>query len=227
MRELIASDPRGALAASVRVAVRQQLPEVVQAELETRLSGRGGDYLVVARTPAEGNPPAPVDRMIVLGGTRYVAHVYGRRLHQSSKRGASLHGIALDGHLAVHESPLRVLEPGERAAGMGAVGPVTEGTPPAPFATAGPAVAVEAFGRVWELSVSSTDTLGQFEQRLIEREDSAAPDVLPPWIDAETAAASAPSRTLGLQRVLVVPVVSDVPGASVPRPLRRRRWTRS
>lgn len=158
MRELIASDPRGALAASVPIAVRQLLPTLVQAELETRISGRG-DYLVVARTPAEGNPPAPVERMIVLGGTRYVAHVYGRRLHQLSKRGALLHGIALDGHMAVHESPFRDLEPGE---------PV------------------------------------------------AAPDVLSRWFDAETAAASAPSRTLGPQRVLVVRVdFSDLPGASV------------
>src|SRR5581483_4586682 len=48
-----------------------------------------------------------------IAGITYTPHIYGRREAQLTKYNASLHGIALDDELALHESPLRVLEPGE------------------------------------------------------------------------------------------------------------------
>src|SRR5437762_3010212 len=50
--ELIDTDPREALASSVPFAVRQQLPGVITAQLEQRVSGKG-DFLVLATVPRE------------------------------------------------------------------------------------------------------------------------------------------------------------------------------
>ena len=39
--------------------------------------------------------------------------VYGRRLTQTTRTNILLYGVAIDGKLAVHEDPVRALEPGE------------------------------------------------------------------------------------------------------------------
>jgi hypothetical protein len=157
--------------------------------------------------------------LVTVGDLQYRAHVYGRRLHQISKRGASMHGIALDGEMALHESPLRVLEPGEGSAATEDACPVTgldAAVTTHETAASGIPFAAEAFGRIWEFCGTGTEMLEQFEQLLIQRENAAQPNVFPPWISGELAAASAPSHTLGVQRVLVVRIdFSDVSGASV------------
>src|SRR5262249_8667671 len=44
---------------------------------------------------------------------RFTAFVYGRRVDQGSIANVPLHGIAIDGKLALHEDAVRPLEPGE------------------------------------------------------------------------------------------------------------------
>jgi len=113
LRELIQSDPRAALAQATPFATRRALPPQIAAQLETRLSLRG-DYTVLATlpTPGDSTPPA-IQRHVTSGDRAYQAFVYGRRLAQPSQQNLPLHGIALDGLLALDESPVRILEPGE------------------------------------------------------------------------------------------------------------------
>src|SRR5437773_5081921 len=112
--ELIDTDPREALASSVPFAVRQQLPGVITAQLEQRVSGKG-DFLVLATVPRENAPgdrPAILRRALI-GQERFTAHVFGERKNQRTTTDISLHGVAIDGQLALSESPVRLLEPDE------------------------------------------------------------------------------------------------------------------
>jgi len=112
--ELIATDPREALASSVPFSVRQELPAGITAQLEQRVSGKG-DFLVLATVPQENAPgdrPAILRRALI-GQERFTAHVFGERKDQRTTTDISLHGVAIDGQLALSESPIRLLEPGE------------------------------------------------------------------------------------------------------------------
>ena len=112
--ELIATDPREALASSVPFSVRQELPADITAQLEQRVSGKG-DFLVLATVPREdapGDHPGILRRALI-GQERFTAHVFGERKNQRTTTDISLHGVALDGQLALSESPVRLLEPGE------------------------------------------------------------------------------------------------------------------
>jgi hypothetical protein len=72
--------------------------------------------------PAE--QPA-VLRQALIGQERFRAHVFGQRKDQRTTTGISLHGVALDGQLALSESPVRLLEAGEPLpAGMKLAEPV-------------------------------------------------------------------------------------------------------
>ena len=229
MLDLIKTDPQLALAFTVPSAVHQELPAAVLAELETRVAGRG-DLMQIATTLAAGEPlPAAGTRRVAeVGGVAYTVYVYGRREEQLTKEGASLHGIALDGQLALHESPLRVLEPGEiPAAAAGthcpvsalAVAPLTLGEG---VNTSALTVAT-AFGRVWEFCSTTDDMIAQFERRLVAAEESAAPRVAP--VESQgggagvspTVPAEAPTAfTIGTKQVLVIRVdTSDFPGDPV------------
>ncbi|MHB8523377.1 MAG: hypothetical protein ACYDH9_21840 [Limisphaerales bacterium] len=55
----------------------------------------------------------PIQRFVHVGGQTYRAFVYGRRIAQTTKTGIPLHGIALDGVLALHTSALRQLDSDE------------------------------------------------------------------------------------------------------------------
>jgi hypothetical protein len=111
--KLIKSDPARALASTVPAAMRKKLPREILLELETRVSGMG-DYLPMAVDRARGGPPVePVQRFVRLNNQTYRAYVYGRRTWQMTKFGIPLHGVAVDGLLALAETSLRELEPGE------------------------------------------------------------------------------------------------------------------
>lgn len=113
LRELIQSDPRAALAHATPFAIRHALPPQIAAQLEQRLSLRG-DYTVVATLPSPAaSAPRAIQRHVTSGDRAYSAFVYGRRLAQPSQQNLPLHGIVLDGLLALDESPVRILEPGE------------------------------------------------------------------------------------------------------------------
>ena len=111
---LIVRDPEAALAAAVPAVIRAALPASITSLLERRISGRG-ELALNAVTPAPGAPlPAESTyRSALLGGEEFRAYVYGKRALQATVADAAIVGIAMDGLLAVADSPLRLLEPGE------------------------------------------------------------------------------------------------------------------
>ncbi|MBL9212212.1 MAG: hypothetical protein JNL92_17260 [Opitutaceae bacterium] len=225
MKRLIRTDPAEALRLTVPAAVRQALPAAVLAELETRHAGRG-EFALQASTPAPDEParfPA-LRRIVHVEGQTFTAWTYGRREAQTTKEGASLHGIALDGDFALHESPVRLLEAGET---------VPAGLPPACVACAqlaDPTIAaaqeeaqrveVIAFeGQVRRIHGTEVD---RFEARAINAEEQSGPRVQP--LSEAGNAAPEPARaadapvphTVGAKQVLVIRVdFSDFPGDPV------------
>ena len=229
MRDLIVQDPARALAVTVPAVVRQALPAAVLAELETRHAGRG-DFALQAGSPAPGEPHGPALRRIVfLGGLTFTAHAYGRREGQLTEEGASLHGIALGREFALHESPLRLLEPGEvpataaepACAGCAALLPPSD---PDDAVNRTELDTVAAEGRILRIHPGE---LAAFEARALAAEDAAGPRVAPlaslpaiPSSDTPSApsppprAADAPTpHTVGTKQILVIRTdFSDFPG---------------
>ncbi|MBC8002622.1 MAG: carboxypeptidase regulatory-like domain-containing protein [Opitutaceae bacterium] len=111
---LIQTNPEEAIRQAVPMTTRQQLPEDVVDLLEERVSGRG-EFAVIAALPEPGmaGQVPPVDRFATLNDKVYHAYVYGQRVTQTSRQNTPLHGVAINDQLAIHESPVRVLEPGE------------------------------------------------------------------------------------------------------------------
>ncbi len=114
MLELIQADPANALALTVPFGWRQTLPPQVTRFFEEQVDGRG-DFNVAVATDFELGQSA-VLRSVRLGTNHYQAFVYGRRLTQSCNNAIPLHGIALEGKLALQADPLRVLAPEEASA---------------------------------------------------------------------------------------------------------------
>jgi hypothetical protein len=114
MLQLIESDPAQALALAAPFSWRQTLPPQVTRFFEEQVDGRG-DFNVAVATDFEHGQSA-VFRNVNLGTNRYQAFVYGRRTAQSCQTGIPLHGIALEGKMAVQADPLRVLTEGEAGA---------------------------------------------------------------------------------------------------------------
>jgi len=156
MLAVIKTDPQRALAITVPAVVRQSLPASVLDELESRIAGVG-DFAtsIEARRSLAANAVSRISRSAFIGGTTYEAHVDGRRRSKPTKEKTPLHGIVLDGQLALHESPMRVVEPGEAlAAPDSQVCPVwdlvVEPRSTDMAADAANIGAVEAQGRIWE-----------------------------------------------------------------------------
>ena len=221
MLALIKAEPERALALTVPAAVRAELPTAVLVELETRVAGKGDYERVVACEPQGAvRLDRPGEwRRAVIGETAYLAHVYGRREPQLTKMGASLHGIAIGRDLALHASPVRLLEVGELPAGVVEDARAIFGT--AVVANSGvvdrPAVEgtwAAAFGRTWSLAGREADGFAAMEAVLVAAEDRVGWDVPAPGAPS-TAAEATNSRTVGLQKVLVIRVdFSDFPGTA-------------
>jgi hypothetical protein len=115
LAHLIRTDPEEALKNAVPLAVRAQLPGAITALLEERVSGRG-ELALVGVTPLPGQfVETPIFWSARVSGRNYRAFPYGRRAGMTTLATASIIGIAVDGALAVSDSPLRVLERGESA----------------------------------------------------------------------------------------------------------------
>jgi len=114
MLALIQTDPARALAMAAPFAWRQELPAQVARFLEQQLDGRGDFTVAMGTDFAQGK--TTVLRNVQLGGSNYQAFVYGRRLTQTCRSGIPLHGIALDGKLALSSEPLRELTRDEAVA---------------------------------------------------------------------------------------------------------------
>ena len=204
MRALIVRDPARALAVTVPAALRAELPAEVRAELETRVAGVGEfAWQVICYEDRPRPDAAPTSRRTVfLGAETMTAHAYGRRTGQPTKEGASLHGIVLEGELALHESPLRLLEESEGAAGESPAGRWR----------------VAAQDRVWPIAADG-DGVEAIERRLVAAEELPGPRVPAVALDRdepERAAASPTANTIGAKRVLALRVdFSDVAGEPV------------
>ena len=117
-KQLIQTDPRQALAAAVPMVVRQSLPPAVVTQLEERVNRRA-DMHIYQGTPTIDAPP-PSESLTQRSaefkdGTSYVAHVYGKRAQDVlGTKNDSVNGVAIDGHFAVNDSPVRPLEVGEK-----------------------------------------------------------------------------------------------------------------
>lgn len=214
LAQLIKTDPRAALAAAVPMAVRQELPAEIVALLEERISGQGR-LALNALTPAPGEPvPAEtMYRSASVDGVNYRAHVYGRRETQATVPSASLVGIALEGQLALAESPVRLVEPGERVAALGlAESPVPVPAHGAQEAAPAP-LAVEYSGAVYAVCCAGHVTA--IEASLLETERVNEADSGP----GSSTVVGRPSQawTHGAKKVLIIRVdFSDRPGLSVP-----------
>ena len=116
MAGLIKSDPRRALELAVPTSIRRDLPAEVAAQLEERIDRRG-ELAVFGALPAPDAGPGfePVFRTASIGDRSFKAYVYGRRAGEPTRPDIALHGVALDGLLAVDENPLRLLDPDEAA----------------------------------------------------------------------------------------------------------------
>jgi hypothetical protein len=109
----IVADPRGAIESAVPMVVRQALPEAIEARLERRVAAVA-DVEVQAVSEGSG-PEEPVVRYFTrFGGEELRTYVYGRRTGQNSLKQVPVNGVAMDGVMALNESPLRVMELGER-----------------------------------------------------------------------------------------------------------------
>ncbi len=112
LKYLIETDPQRALALSVPVGLRAELPSDVQRELEDRIDQRGRLEVSISHLGAA----AHYERVVRIGDKEYRAFVFGRREAQQTKFGLPLHGIALDGALALAPGPSRLLDDTEKAA---------------------------------------------------------------------------------------------------------------
>src|SRR4029078_11986656 len=113
LAELIKSDPERAIALSLPAQIRGRLPSAVSQELESRVSGIGEFSVTQAMPTIDGPPVKGIERAVKLGEHEYSCFVYGRRANQTTKLGIPLHGVAIDGKLALADSSHRELESGE------------------------------------------------------------------------------------------------------------------
>jgi M6 family metalloprotease-like protein len=204
MARWIERDPEFALAQALSPDERRDLPAAVLAELESRIDGRG-HYFVMVRCGDKVRADQQFFRQAQIDGKTYSAFVYGRRYQQTTKYDLPLHGVALDGLLALHESPVRQLDPLEaRDRGFGVQG--------IPLDT----------GRVVQLAASAQDAFA-IEANLKQRESGRSPYTaamngsIPPPVDV-AAFPPSPGWTLGVKRFLVIRVdFSDDPGGPFDR----------
>ncbi len=98
MVRLIQSDPAAALKAALTTEQRATLPEGLLKNLEQPISGVG---LLAKVVSCGGDHPSHFSHDAIIGGTRYVAHVYGSREDDLTRADIPLRGVALEGHIAI------------------------------------------------------------------------------------------------------------------------------
>ncbi|MBB5350542.1 hypothetical protein HNR46_000770 [Haloferula luteola] len=127
MAKLIQENPREALANTPPVSVRNGLPQEIRNQLEERVSGIGDLFTVRGIAGPGDDRVVPTVDQANFGDRVLQAHRYGDRELTPEMRQVSIHGVALDGHLAVLDSPIRLLESGESVDGTTDVCVVTGG----------------------------------------------------------------------------------------------------
>lgn len=210
LKELIRSDPELALALTAPAGLPSQLPDEVAMWLERRVSDIGRldvrhvDWIEGEQMRSE------VVRTAIFGEVAYTAHVYGQRETAVPLVGAYLNGIAIDGELAVNDSPFRVLEAGESATAI-----LTLSSNPSK--TGGDEI-VARIGQTF-VAFAEEAELRAAEKRLYLLEAAYKPtsevslaEALDPALDVSTLA-SETDRSLGPKRAIVLRVdFPDLPG---------------
>ena len=112
---LIEKNPQRALEFAVPHGVRKQMPQEIVELLEQPIDAFGD--LTGMATTLEGERGCRIDRKVTLqDGQVFDAYTYGRRGAMPTCDFIAIHGIALNGKLALSEFPGRVLERSEIAA---------------------------------------------------------------------------------------------------------------
>lgn len=110
--KLIEKNPRRALELAVPYAMQQHLPEEITALLEERVDAQG-DLLVQSATLADDRGCMTTRIATLQDGRMFETYTYGRRSAMPTRDNIAIHGVALDGKLALSDLPGRVLEPAE------------------------------------------------------------------------------------------------------------------
>lgn len=137
MKFLIAEDPAAAIAAAFPNALRVGLPAEIAVLLQERIDGEG--LLTELVTMYHDHPPGHAHHegdfhrsvrtpVVVIGERRFFSFSHGRRLGVRSLRPVPVHGIAIDGDLALSELPYRVVADGETVSGARPASPRTCGS---------------------------------------------------------------------------------------------------
>ncbi len=137
MKFLIAEDPAAAISAALPHALRARLPAEIAVLLEERIDGEG--LLTELVTMYHDHPPGHAHHegdfhrsvrtpVVAIGERRFFSFPHGRRLGVRSLRPVPVHGIAIDGDLALSELPYRVVADGETVSGARPASPRTCGS---------------------------------------------------------------------------------------------------
>ncbi|HEY2573567.1 MAG TPA: hypothetical protein VGH65_05835, partial [Verrucomicrobiaceae bacterium] len=115
---LIRTDPKSAIEHAVPMVARQDLPPLIVSRLEERVNVQGAFKVIGAVPDGVQNTEkqaAPISRRVTAqDGREWRAYTYGTRAQMGTRLAASLNGVAVGGDFAVSDSPLRILEVGER-----------------------------------------------------------------------------------------------------------------
>lgn len=124
MAKMIADNPSRALDLAVMPFERQGLPQKVLTQLEDFVEGEA-DYAIRV-TGRIKKIPDPIKEgafreevweettvLFEVDGKSYSPYFYGKRANVITTSGMPFYGVSLDGKLAVHESPLRILRSDE------------------------------------------------------------------------------------------------------------------
>ncbi len=103
MKALIQNDPARAIDYRLTRRQRSELPTKVRDSLEQEVLGTG--FFGVLAICAHGDETAEngFRREVMLGETYYIAHIYGKGLDRLTEKNATIYGVAVDGHIALHE----------------------------------------------------------------------------------------------------------------------------
>lgn len=224
---LIKSDPAQALSVTVPDVLRHNLPTEISCELETSISGVG-DYIVLGLlAPKGGAEVEPIQRFVHLNGQLYRAYVYGRRAGETTKYGIPMHGILLDGVVALDESSLRVIETDVEPKPILAI--IDLRTAAEKSDNSSSLILAEMGGTIYRFA--SLRQLHQAESRIESTEAPIGPSVASasevllqqsalPGIESSASIVplSASSWTTGNKQILVIRIdFSDLPGDPVER----------
>lgn len=108
MHDLIRRDPETALANATPEFVRRALPPEIRDQLEEKVDARAN--MMTYGTTGSSEAPAVIRRAELADGRQFNAFVYGHREFIATVEDLPVHGVALDGDLAVSEWPGRVAE---------------------------------------------------------------------------------------------------------------------